>query len=148
MRDPFADEDDLPVAIEQPGSPVALLTSTNDEATTCRLYTHINNNIYLYISSAHMAGLINDPLVEHFLATSQHQPHFQQRLRRDPLIDRGTFLRVTSIDRILAGLLEKGPVQVVSLGAGFDTRFFRFHVLIMYGVSYTSIGTCEFEGLC
>lgn len=66
--------------------------------------------------------------MEHFLPPHQHQPHFQQRLRRDPLIDRGTYLRVRCIDQILGDLLEAGPLQVVSLGAGFDTRFFRFHV--------------------
>lgn len=33
MRDPFADDDD---PIEAEGSPVALLTATNDEATICR----------------------------------------------------------------------------------------------------------------
>lgn len=71
-------------------------------------------------SAAHRAGLIDDPYGAFFLPPNGHVP------ARDPIISRGTYLRIQSIDDRLAGLLAAGPLQVLSLGAGFDTRFFKF----------------------
>ena len=42
------------------------------------------------------------------------------------LICLGTYLRTASIDKFLSEQLSNGPVQIVSFGAGFDTRFYRF----------------------
>lgn len=45
---------------------------------------------------------------------------------RPPVINIGTFLRTWSIDRLVnAFLAGEGQRQIVSLGAGTDTRFFR-----------------------
>ncbi|KAI9663318.1 MAG: carboxy methyl transferase for protein phosphatase 2A [Alyxoria varia] len=63
--------------------------------------------------------------------------------RRMPVINRGTYVRCVGLDRLVESWIdgsggagedcgrqeeeqEQGPVQVVSLGAGTDTRFFRF----------------------
>src|SRR4051794_9262063 len=55
-------------------------------------------------------------------ATSPH--------RRPPLINRGTYARINAFDRVLELFLKSKPqgepAQVVSLGAGTDTRYFRF----------------------
>jgi O-methyltransferase involved in polyketide biosynthesis len=88
-------------------------------------------------SSMVKAGLFTDPFVEHFLP-SKHLPS-----HKGPLINRGmttghysfhpscvlgTYLRTASIDRIISQQLAEGPIQIVSFGAGFDTRFYRFEV--------------------
>lgn len=76
-------------------------------------------------SSAHLAGLIHDPFVQYFLPPTR----LHDRPAKDPLINRGTFLRISSIDNALTLILNDGvPTQVLSLGAGFDTRFFNFRV--------------------
>ncbi|OAP56554.1 hypothetical protein AYL99_09733 [Fonsecaea erecta] len=48
--------------------------------------------------------------------------------RRLPLMNRGTYVRTTCIDRIVDTFLSsagEGPKQIISLGAGSDTRYFR-----------------------
>lgn len=52
----------------------------------------------------------------------------EQPPRRYPIINRGTYVRTTAIDRLVSRFLHAetpGPKQIVSLGAGSDTRFFR-----------------------
>jgi len=67
-------------------------------------------------------GYYEDPYLHHFVKTSQ---------RRLPLINRGYFARVKTMDLLLYRFLdaftssERAPLQVVSLGAGMDTSFFR-----------------------
>ncbi|OBA20781.1 S-adenosyl-L-methionine-dependent methyltransferase [Metschnikowia bicuspidata var. bicuspidata NRRL YB-4993] len=60
-----------------------------------------------------------------------------------PLINRGTYLRTAAIDLVVSLFIaEHGACQVVSLGAGSDTRGFR--VLQQHpGVSYTEIDFAE-----
>ncbi|OWF51041.1 tRNA wybutosine-synthesizing protein 4-like [Mizuhopecten yessoensis] len=47
--------------------------------------------------------------------------------RRAPLIHRGYFVRALTIDHILQKFLtlHQGPKQIISLGAGFDSAYFR-----------------------
>ncbi|KAF2436253.1 leucine carboxyl methyltransferase [Tothia fuscella] len=48
--------------------------------------------------------------------------------RRYPIINRGTYARTTAIDRLVDKFLStypKEPKQIISLGAGSDTRYFR-----------------------
>ncbi|KAK8206624.1 carboxy methyl transferase for protein phosphatase 2A [Zalaria obscura] len=48
--------------------------------------------------------------------------------RRYPIINRGTYVRTTAIDRLVDNFLCQEPSarkQIISLGAGSDTRFFR-----------------------
>lgn len=52
--------------------------------------------------------------------------------RRSPLINIGTYLRCTTIDREVESFLKQGidPKQIISIGAGSDTRYWRIMVSI------------------
>ncbi|KAI8938826.1 hypothetical protein NX059_004688 [Plenodomus lindquistii] len=65
-------------------------------------------------------GYLEDPYAKLFAT--------QQTVRRLPLLNRGTYVRTSAIDRLVAKFLETDPSstkQIISLGAGTDTRFFR-----------------------
>ena len=69
------------------------------------------------------AGYLDDPF-----ATLLHSN--SQSPRRLPLMNRGTYVRTTAIDRTVDTFLashEGKQVQIISLGAGSDTRYFRLH---------------------
>ncbi|KAI7345538.1 leucine carboxyl methyltransferase [Hortaea werneckii] len=73
--------------------------------------------------SAVALGYLDDPFATHFLRQGE------QIARRYPIINRGTCVRTTAIDRLVWKFLATSPEQkkqIVSLGAGSDTRFFRF----------------------
>ena len=76
----------------------------------------------LTCSSAARAGYYNDPFISLFCRRTG---------RRSPLINRGYFARVAAVDLILrrftavARRTGDGRSQIVSLGAGFDSTFFR-----------------------
>ncbi|KAI8059468.1 S-adenosyl-L-methionine-dependent methyltransferase [Gongronella butleri] len=77
---------------------------TNDDATISRL-------------SAVQLGYFNDPFVHLFV---------KRPTRRMPIINRGTYLRSRALDQLMDTFLAM-PLcnkQIVSLGAGFDTRYF------------------------
>lgn len=63
-------------------------------------------------------------------------------VRRYPLINRGTYVRTTAIDRLVLAFLQGNAArkQIVSLGAGSDTRFFRlsddFRDLIYHEIDF------------
>lgn len=64
------------------------------------------------------AGYSFDPFLEAF--TLKKAP------RRAPLINRGYWVRAKVMDSVLSAFLQTaGRKQIVSLGAGFDTTFFR-----------------------
>ena len=66
------------------------------------------------------ADYAHDPFLSAF--TLQKAP------RRAPLINRGYYIRHKVVDTILTSFVctnNKTPKQIVSLGAGFDTAFFR-----------------------
>ncbi|KAF8648537.1 hypothetical protein AX16_006241 [Volvariella volvacea WC 439] len=74
--------------------------------------------------SAAQKGYIHDPHVKHFVPRAHLQP------ARPPLINIGTYLRFTAIDELVGQWLNlsrmKGTqCQIVSMGAGSDTRFWR-----------------------
>lgn len=72
--------------------------------------------------SAIQTGYLTDPYAEMFLDVAT------PRDRRYPLINRGTYIRTTAIDQIVESFLSRpfqGKKQIISLGAGSDTRFFR-----------------------
>jgi [phosphatase 2A protein]-leucine-carboxy methyltransferase len=62
-----------------------------------------------------------------------------------PLINRGTYARITALDQALDAFLhsckqlQATQCQVISLGAGSDTRFFRYKVR-----SFRMISFCYF----
>ncbi|KAF1836346.1 leucine carboxyl methyltransferase [Decorospora gaudefroyi] len=65
-------------------------------------------------------GYLDDPYAK--LLTTQ------QATRKLPLLNRGTYVRTSAIDLLVAKFLVTYPAsakQVISLGAGTDTRFFR-----------------------
>ena len=77
--------------------------------------------------SAVKLGYLQDPFIR-FLV---QRPHLQPA--RPPLINIGTYVRSEAIDRLVNEWLELSSVegkkcQIVSLGAGSDTRFWRIMV--------------------
>lgn len=78
--------------------------------------------------SAAQKGYVQDPFIGH-LVPRAHLQH-----PRPPLINIGTFVRSTAIDELVEQwLLLSGDrrCQIVSLGAGSDTRFWRIAVCIL-----------------
>ena len=74
-------------------------------------------------ASAVALGYLEDPFVEVFLPPGENAP------KRFPIINRGTYVRTRAIDELTRRFLRRDDgtrKQVVSLGAGSDTRFFRF----------------------
>ncbi|KAJ3043045.1 Leucine carboxyl methyltransferase 1 [Rhizophlyctis rosea] len=78
--------------------------STNDDAAVSRL-------------SAVNLGYLTDPYLKSFVRRPQ---------RRPPIINRGTYTRSAAIDSLTLRFLGDSPSskQIVSLGAGSDTRYF------------------------
>lgn len=91
-----------------------------------------NNDAALARLSAVQKHYLTDP----FISALVPRAHFQQP--RPPLINIGTYLRAQGIDELVEGWMriaresaqsgEEGKVQIVSLGAGSDTRFWRIAV--------------------
>ncbi|KAI9761876.1 MAG: hypothetical protein M4579_000817 [Chaenotheca gracillima] len=70
--------------------------------------------------SAIQVGYLNDPFARDL--ASEEAP------RRFPIINRGTYVRTTAIDRLTEAFVQgpsKEKKQIISLGAGSDTRYFR-----------------------
>eukprot|EP00057_Strongylocentrotus_purpuratus_P014946 XP_011669420.1 PREDICTED: tRNA wybutosine-synthesizing protein 4 [Strongylocentrotus purpuratus] len=69
--------------------------------------------------SVAMMGYFQDAYLRHFVSKTS---------RRSPLINRGYFVRARAIDDILKAFLKKfgdSKNQIISLGAGFDSTYFR-----------------------
>ena len=84
--------------------------------------------------SAVKKGYIEDPFIALLLPRAQFQP------ARPPLINIGTYVRSESIDALVEqwlGFCEQQDTvcQIVSLGAGSDTRFWRINVRASYLIS-------------
>ncbi|KAF2005883.1 leucine carboxyl methyltransferase 1 [Amniculicola lignicola CBS 123094] len=65
-------------------------------------------------------GYLDDPYAQLFAT--------QASTRRLPLLNRGTYVRTSAIDLLVDRFLQTtpdAPKQIVSLGAGTDTRYFR-----------------------
>ncbi|EMC95851.1 hypothetical protein BAUCODRAFT_71209 [Baudoinia panamericana UAMH 10762] len=72
--------------------------------------------------SAVALGYLDDPYARTFFGHDTEIP------KRYPIINRGTYVRTKAIDRLVKQFLDVRPTQkkqIVSLGAGSDTRFFR-----------------------
>jgi O-methyltransferase involved in polyketide biosynthesis len=82
------------------------------------------------------AGYYDDPFVQalNFDNTYRGDPNTSRRRRQvEPLIKRGTHARVCCMDRAIATFIDlhqqlkkDGTLQVIVLGAGKDTSFFRY----------------------
>ncbi|KAI1334019.1 S-adenosyl-L-methionine-dependent methyltransferase [Xylariaceae sp. FL0016] len=84
-------------------------------------------------------GYLEDPYAEYFV----QRPVVGAPTRRLPIINRGTYTRTTALDRLVATFLsvtEGQERQIVSLGAGTDTRCFRlFSSLQQAGLIYHEV---------
>ncbi|AFR93494.2 leucine carboxyl methyltransferase 1 [Cryptococcus neoformans var. grubii H99] len=90
---------------------------TDDDAASSRL-------------SAAQAGYLHDPFASLLYKAPMSQPgafppQGASRARKPPLINVGTHHRTWGIDLLVDRFLQSGGKQVVSLGAGSDTRFWR-----------------------
>ncbi|KAK4545159.1 hypothetical protein LTR36_003710 [Oleoguttula mirabilis] len=86
-----------------------VIQQTDNDASSSRL-------------SAVALGYLDDPYAPVFAAQGE------QVVRRYPIINRGTYVRTTAIDNLVKRFLQHDPnqrKQIVSLGAGSDTRFWR-----------------------
>jgi [phosphatase 2A protein]-leucine-carboxy methyltransferase len=77
-------------------------------------------------SSSRLSALeldyLTDPYAKAFLKPGEQIP------RRYPIINRGTYVRSTAIDTLVLRFLQAEPgtrKQIISLGAGSDTRLLR-----------------------
>ncbi|KAF8624170.1 hypothetical protein AX15_006012 [Amanita polypyramis BW_CC] len=91
--------------------PDAAIRQTDSDAALARL-------------SAVQKGYLTDPFVRHLIPRAYLQP------ARPPLINIGTFVRSTAIDDVVSQWLDLAQragkkCQIVSLGAGSDTRYWR-----------------------
>jgi [phosphatase 2A protein]-leucine-carboxy methyltransferase len=92
--------------------------------------------------SAVELGYLQDPFAKFFV--TQETPGYQKRL---PIINRGTYTRTAALDKIIDAFLtpsdgssQSPKRQVVSLGAGTDTRSLRlFSKPELHHVSYHEI---------
>ena len=92
--------------------------------------------------SAVKLGYLQDPFIR-FLV---QRPHLQPP--RPPLINVGTYVRSEAIDRLVNEWLELSAVegkkcQVVSMGAGSDTRFWRINVRVFRSCPLSSFFNVE-----
>ena len=82
--------------------------STNDEAYVSKLSTS-------------KYGYFDDPFLAEFVQLSAQR-------RRSPLIHRGYYCRMAVVRRLLEQIIggtQSAGLQILSLGAGFDTVFFQ-----------------------
>lgn len=99
----FPSEEDLEKSRDK------IIQQTDNDATSSRM-------------SAVSLGYLSDPYAKAFFPQGQEVP------RRYPIINRGTHVRTQAIDKLVSNFLEKNSAQrkqIISLGAGSDTRFFR-----------------------
>jgi [phosphatase 2A protein]-leucine-carboxy methyltransferase len=77
--------------------------------------------------SAVNKGYLRDPFIKYMVPRAHLQP------ARPPLINVGTYVRATAIDELVHQFIDLAhqggqQCQIVSLGAGSDTRFWRIMV--------------------
>jgi O-methyltransferase involved in polyketide biosynthesis len=105
------------------------------------------------------AGYYQDPFLEPFCqravgvsasasstATSSHNRQQQQRRQVQPIIKRGTHARVCVMDRAIGAFLNlhfssSSSCQIVVLGAGKDTSFFRYRAGLLNYNNETPVPT-------
>ena len=96
----------------------ASIRATDNDAATARL-------------SAVQKQYLNDPFLKYLVPRAHLLPP------RPPLINLGTYIRSAGIDTLVDQWLQTSAAagqhcQIVSLGSGSDTRFWRIAVRYMY----------------
>ena len=97
-----------------------MVETTNEDATECKL-------------SAVNCGYYEDEFLKFFV------PENRRKNRKPPLINRGHFARVAAVDCVIRRFIERGGKQVVVLGAGYDTTYFRLGKERREGVAWFEI---------
>lgn len=98
-------------------------SENNIEAGRDQVIQHTDHDASSSRLSAVTLGYLDDEIARAFFPQGQEVP------KRYPIINRGTYVRSTAIDELVLRFLRTTPKQkkqIVSLGAGSDTRFFRF----------------------
>ncbi|KNC99526.1 uncharacterized protein SPPG_04917 [Spizellomyces punctatus DAOM BR117] len=103
--------------------------ATNDDAAISRL-------------AAVNQGYLSDPYAKHFVRRPQ---------RRPPVINRGSYTRSKALDTLVQQFLKSGDgspktKQIVSLGAGSDTRWFLLKAQDLHPARYYEIDFPEITG--
>ncbi|KAL8900356.1 MAG: hypothetical protein Q9207_005742 [Kuettlingeria erythrocarpa] len=96
------------------------LNDEEDKAAKDRIIQQTDQDASVSRLSAVEVGYLDDPFAKFFVPGSGQ--------RRFPIINRGTYVRTTAIDNLVKLFLSSPsslPKQIISLGAGSDTRFFR-----------------------
>ncbi|KXL48526.1 hypothetical protein M433DRAFT_495095, partial [Acidomyces richmondensis BFW] len=112
------------------------------EANKDRVVQQTDNDASSSRLSAVSLGYLDDKYARCFLAQSQEIP------RRYPIINRGTYVRSTAIDNLIKRFLYAEPgrkKQIISLGAGSDTRFWRLWDLFSEEKIQLSYHELDFE---
>lgn len=99
-----------------------ILSEEDLEKSRDRVIQQTDNDATSSRMSAVSLGYLNDQYAKAFFPQGQEVP------KRYPIINRGTHVRTEAIDKLVSRFLERDPrqrKQIISLGAGSDTRFFR-----------------------
>lgn len=94
--------------------------SEDDKSAKDKVVQQTDQDASVSRLSAVEAGYLDDPFAKYFVPGGGQ--------RRFPIINRGTYVRTKAIDNLVDEFLSKNPAhrkQIISLGAGSDTRFFR-----------------------
>ncbi|KZF25168.1 leucine carboxyl methyltransferase 1 [Xylona heveae TC161] len=95
-------------------------TGSSDQHSGDQVVQHTDQDATVSRLSAVELGYISDPFVKLFVAEGAQ--------RRFPIINRGSYVRTSAIDVLVDRFLRTDlsrPKQLISLGAGSDTRYFR-----------------------
>lgn len=104
------------------GSGEEMVMRTNDEATECRW-------------SAIQAGLLDGNVeLEHLEKLLNKHPK-----RKQPIINRGTFIRTIWIDEQIQKLVEQSPLDIIILGAGYDLRTLRMDLKNVTEIDFVDV---------
>jgi len=109
-----------------PSDPTAAVRGTDNDAAVSR-------------ASATRLGYLHDPFAKHFVKSNEVRP---------PLINIGTHVRTWAIDQLVLSFLNSSsaPKQIISLGAGSDTRYFRLTEMLAEG-SHAEWNLCRYVEL-
>ena len=102
-----------------PGNPFSTV-SEEDKSAKDKVVQQTDQDASVSRLSAVEAGYLDDPFAKYFVSGEGQ--------RRLPIINRGTYVRTKAIDNLVDEFLSRNPAQkkqIISLGAGSDTRFFR-----------------------